>query len=219
MTTPEHTLVGIHLSLALGLHRYLGWPAVAMAGVASNGPDWDGLPMLINMQRFEAGHRVWGHNFLVIFFTSLILGATQARYHWLEQIWHRIQAMRNHGRCHEDRDSNSKPSTSKTTVVMAVILFSAIAFLAQAIHLPCDMVVSGGNGLSDWLIQPFWPFSNGGYVYPLIPWGDVGPTVIMMGGIIWIAKNSSRASLISLATIVVLCVYLVARGWFRGAFQ
>src|SRR3954470_10983089 len=86
MTTPEHTLVGIHLAFATGLHRVAGWRAVAMAGLASNAPDWDGLPMLINMQRFEAGHRAWGHNVLAILLSSLLLGWTQYQLDWLGAI-------------------------------------------------------------------------------------------------------------------------------------
>lgn len=207
MTTPEHTLVGIHVAFAIGCHRFFGWPAVAMAGLASNVPDWDGLPMLFDMQRFEAGHRVWGHNFLVILLSSMLLGWTQDRYGWIENIGNRVR--RNFS--NEDRTTMQYPSGA-----LAAIIFSIIAFCAQAIHLPCDMVVSGGNGLSDWLIQPFWPFSNVGFVYPLIPWGDIGPTVILMAGVIWIAKRPVNLSIISLFTLIALCIYLVARGWARG---
>src|ERR1043165_7649129 len=91
MTTPEHTLVGIHLAIAAGLHRYYGWPAVALAGIASNVPDWDGLPMLIDMQRFEAGHRVWGHNLLMIAIAALVFGWSQAQFHWIERIGERAR--------------------------------------------------------------------------------------------------------------------------------
>ena len=100
-----------------------------------------------------------------------------------------------------------------------VIVFATIGLIAQVLHLPCDMVVSGGNGLTDWAVQPWWPFSSAAYVYPLIPWGDVGPTVIMMVGIIIIAKRNSNVSQTSLLTIMTLFGYLIVRGWYRGVFS
>ena len=86
MTSPEHALIGIHVSLAMQFHRVCGWPAVAMAGVASTLPDWDGLAMLVDMSRFEAGHRVAGHNLLAISIAALLLGWTEARFRWLERV-------------------------------------------------------------------------------------------------------------------------------------
>ena len=210
MTTPEHTLVGIHFAFAVGLHRYFGWRSVAMAGVASNIPDWDGLPMLFDMQRFESGHRVWGHSVISLITSSFLLGWTQVLWDWIGTVanW-----------------SRAKLSTTPPQVVIqrsrllggtGVLAFTSIALIAQALHLPCDMVVSGGNGLTDWAIQPWWPFSNASYVFPLIPWGDVGPTVILMVGIIVIAKRQVLISRTSSLTLITLCAYLIIRGWSRG---
>ncbi len=207
MTTPEHTLVGIHLVLAAGCHRYWGWPAVALAGVASNVPDWDGLPMLVDMQRFECGHRVWGHNLLAILLSSLVLGWSQARFRLPELIAERVRRfLPAHG---------TKTPTS-LAFFHGLLVFTLIAFVAQLVHLPCDMVVSGGSGLTDWLVRPFWPFANVGYVFPLIPWGDVGPTVILMAGAIALAKLPSRVTAVSAFTLAVLVLYLLVRGWTRG---
>lgn len=208
MTTPEHTLVGIHLAVATGCHRYWGWPAVALAGIASNVPDWDGLPMLVDMQRFEVGHRVWGHNLLAIILSSLVLGWTQARFHWLELIgvWAR--------RFLPSQEADLQRSL---TFARGLLVYTLIACVVQLAHLPCDMVVSGGSGLTDWLVRPFWPFSNAGYVLPLIPWGDVGPTVILMAGAIALAKMPTRVSVVSALTLVLLSVYLILRGTMRTA--
>ncbi|WP_254513196.1 metal-dependent hydrolase [Anatilimnocola floriformis] len=205
MTTPEHTLVGIHLALAAGCHRYWGWPAVAMAGIASNVPDWDGLPMLIDMQRFEAGHRVWGHNLLAILFAALVLGWSQAQFRWIERIGDRVRRY----------FSPASEAQASRPLLSTLLVFTLIAFVAQLVHLPCDMVVSGGEGLTDWLVRPFWPFSKAGYVFPLIPWGDVGPTVILMAGAIVLAKRPANTSLIALLTLFVLVAYLVVRGYWR----
>jgi purine-cytosine permease-like protein len=78
------------------------------------------------------------------------------------------------------------------------------------------MVVSGGFGLNDWSVKPWWPFSQAEYVLPLIPWGDIGPTVIMMAGIILGAKRPDKLSRISTVTLMVLIAYLLVRGWSRG---
>jgi len=51
----------------------------------------------------------------------------------------------------------------------------------------------------------------------LIPWGDIGPTVILMAGIVAIAKRNAHLSQASWLTFVMLCGYLVARGLMRGA--
>ncbi len=209
MTTPEHTLVGIHFAFAIGCHRIFGWSAVAMAGFASNIPDWDGLPMLFDMQRFEAGHRVWGHNVLAITLSSLLLGWTQYRYNWIERVSNWMA-----GKLPAAKVALS--TTHEANKRIGTMTFVGIAMFAQLLHLPCDMVVSGGNGLSDWAIQPFWPFSKTGYVYPMIPWGDVGPTVILMFGVICSAKWPKNLSQISSITLIALCTYLLARAWSRG---
>ena len=203
-------MVGIHLALGLGLHRRLGWASVALAGVASNIPDWDGLPMLIDMAWFEAGHRVWGHNVLSIICTSLLLAATQVRWNWINRFtdW----CSRKWGLSDARRDSGGLGG--QQAIPADEIRFSVwivIAMVAQVVHLPCDMVVSGGAGLSDWAVEPWWPWSHTGYVYPMIPWGDPGPTLILMAGALVIARwprliiNGSRV------TVAVLIAYLVVR--------
>ena len=211
MTTPEHTLVGIHFAFATGLHRFVGWRGVAMAAVASNVPDWDGIPMLFDMQRFESGHRVWGHSIMSIFLASLLLGFFQIRWDLMGSIANRFSIA-----LPKNAVAAAPRNTEWLIGGIGGLVFSSIAMCAQLLHLPCDMVVSGGTGLSDWAIQLWWPFSSAAYVYPLIPWGDIGPTVILMCGIIVIAKRNSHLSQTSWLTIVVLCGYLVVRGRARG---
>lgn len=184
-----------------------------MAGLASNVPDWDGIPMLFDMQRFEVGHRVWGHGILSIALTSLLLAVMQVRWDWIGWIANRL-------RSRFLKSVSVAPSQDSKWLVggSGVLVFAIIGLCAQVVHWPCDMVVSGGNGLSDWAIQPWWPFSSAAYVYPLIPWGDIGPTIIMMAGVIVIAKRNRDLSITSCLTIATLCGYMVVRGWFRGAF-
>jgi len=205
VTSPEHTLVGILGALSLGLHKKLGWPAVVFAGIISNVPDWDGVPMFVDMARFEAGHRVWGHNFLVIVLTSWVLAAAQFRFHVIENLVWRFRNFLPKDVSIQNTD-NAKP--------IPFFALLAIALLFQSVHLVCDMVVSGGSGLSDWHVQPLWPFSNVGFVFPLIRWGDVGPTVIMMGAAIVAAKYSGRARLVASCGLASLIVYMIVQ-WFR----
>jgi len=209
MTTPEHTLVGIHFAFATGLHRFVGWRGVVMAGFASNLPDWDGIPMLFDMHRFESGHRVWGHGILSIVLSSFLVGFIQFRWDWIGCVANWFRGIL------PKTTIDTAPQNTQSHI--SILVFATIGMCAQLLHLPCDMVVSGGNGLSDWPTQPWWPFSSAAYVYPLIPWGDIGPTVILMAGIIAIAKRKSHLSQTSWLTIVTLCVYLVVRGLMRGA--
>ena len=60
-------------------------------------------------------------------------------------------------------------------------------------------------------MKPFWPVSDAGYVYPMIPWGDVGPTVVMMAGVIVMAKRRKDVAATSAATLACLVGYLVLR--------
>lgn len=181
-----------------------------MAGLASNVPDWDGIPMLIDMQRFEVGHRVWGHNFVAILLSSLLLAWTQSAFDWIGRIGRWLSAR--FPQLVVD-PQHAAPMISRGKLAL---VFASVAIIAQLIHLPCDLVVSGGNDLTDWPIRPFWPFSNAAFVFPLIPWGDPGPTVILMGGTIAIAKWRSQTSTTAMVTLIVLCVYLFVRGWLSG---
>lgn len=197
-------MVGILGAMALGLHKRFGWSVVAFAAVASNVPDWDGLPMLFDMGRFESGHRVWGHNLVLIVATSVVLGWTQTRFEWIQRLGvYAVKFLPN-----EVKFSQQPP---KLLAPMSVLILVGIGF--QSVHLVCDMVVSGGQGLSDWLVKPFWPFGNTGFVYPLIRWGDVGPTVIMMAGLILVAKFG-RAQFVAVLTFVGLISYLFCRSYW-----
>ncbi len=224
MTTPEHTLVGIHCVMMLGLHRSYGWRAIAVAGIASNLPDWDGLPMLIDMERFETGHRAWGHNIFSIAVASVFFAFAQWRFDWLgwmaqhfpgnkttaSELELEVLEVEVNGQGPEGETQTGQSQSSHWQTQSLLVLF-IVALAVQLIHLPCDMVVSGGNGLSDWPIRPWWPMDNTAYVYPMIPWGDVGPTLILMIGVIVAAKLKRQLAAISAGSILTLVVYLILR--------
>lgn len=223
MTTPEHTLVGIHLALATGRDRAWGWRAVALAGLASNAPDWDGLTLLVDMAWFDRGHRVWGHNLAAICLVSAAVAALVSRWDVIGGAATRATALlRRAGlspaggpvpppaaAAGREGHGHGGPGDDGPLAFGAAFLTAAVA---QAVHLPCDMVVSGGNGLSHWEVRPFWPFSAVGCVWPLIPWGDVGPTLILMAGIVVAASGRRGVAATSAATLALLVAYLVVRG-------
>ncbi|MBL8869668.1 MAG: metal-dependent hydrolase [Planctomycetaceae bacterium] len=208
MTSPEHSLVGIHTAFALGLHLRWKWPIVVFAAIGSNVPDLDGLPMLFDMQRFEGWHRVVGHNIFAIVISSFMLAWTQHHFRWIQWFGQTI------GRWLPQLNSASGSANISTDTCSAPIPWSMLLLVAigvQLIHLPCDMVVSGGNGLSHWEVYPFWPVNDQGFVYPMIPWGDVGPTIIMMLGVIGMAKWPAATRKLALATLGTLLLYLLIR--------
>ena len=80
------------------------------------------------------------------------------------------------------------------------------------------MTVSGGEGLSDWHVQPLWPFSNAGLVFPLVRWGDIGPTIIMMGAAIVAARFVDRARASAIVGLCLLIAYMFLQGYRGGLF-
>ena len=193
--------------MTVGLNHRFGWTVIVFAGIVSMIPDFDGLPMLIDMSSFESGHRVWGHNFLAILASSAVLAYLQFRFRFIESVAGRI------GRFAPQ--DVTIPTLDATQHVGFLPLF-IVAFAFQSLHLVCDMVVSGGRGLSDWKVEPFWPFADVGFVLPLVPWGDVGPTLIMMCATILMARVPSRSNVIAGSGLVTLAVYMLLRGVQRG---
>ena len=203
MTSPEHTLVGILGAMSIGLHKRLGWPVVVFAGLASNVPDWDGVPMLFDMQKFESGHRVWGHSVGSILITALILAWAQNGFRFIEKLAER---------CKPFLPSELKFPERKSLEPIPFTSLAMVGVLFQAIHLVCDMTVSGGRGLSHWEVQPLWPFSAIGFVVPLLPWGDIGPTLITMASLIFMAKYPGHSQRYAVLGLVILGTYMVLRG-------
>jgi len=60
-------------------------------------------------------------------------------------------------------------------------------------------------------VKPWWPFLKTGYVYPMIPWGDPGVSIVVMAGLILLARDMSHCRKISAGTLLMLVVYLTAR--------
>jgi len=234
MTTYEHAMLGINGALATGLHRRHGWKIVALASAAAIAPDWDGLPMLIDMAAYESGHRVWGHNLLACLILAVLLGTLDYRFDISGRLARRlvrfgpfrelepfVDVRRVGVRSVElpDAPSDSKSSTSKTsnsTTEWAWIVWIVVPFVAAISQIPADAVVSGGKGLSDWPLQPLWPFSDVQFVYPMVPWGNVGVTIIFAIGMLAMVRWKNRVQSISVATLCLVATYIFAWGvWVR----
>ncbi len=90
VTVYEHAMLGIDAALAAGLYRRAGWQIVAWAGCAAALPDWDGLSLLFGAQAYDAGHRLWGHNFLVAGLVGTVVGACVYRMRALDRMARRL---------------------------------------------------------------------------------------------------------------------------------
>jgi hypothetical protein len=217
MTTFEHAMLGINGSLALGLHQKYSWRIVALAGIAAVAPDWDGIPMLFDMQRFESGHRVWGHNVLACVLLGILIAGVDLRLQmtgWIVKQFAKFAPTQSKQTTHHSlklgEDSEGLGSTELKTGNSRTVAWILVAILATMSQIPADMVVSGGKGLSDWALQPFWPFAETECVYPLIAWGNIGVTVIFSIAMIGQASRPRLVQPIAIFTLILMVVYLVS---------
>lgn len=220
MTTYEHMMVGVTGTLACGVHKKFGWPIVLMAGIVAITPDWDGLTILLSTQTFADGHRVWGHNIFACFL-GLILGIADYRYDFSTRLANRILRTRP-GRWFRSEIQKLSKTEGEDDEVTSVelplrserttsgyLIWGLVGFLAVASHLLADLVVSGTNQLADWKLKLFWPFSDQGYVYPLVKWGDPGMSILFSLGMIAMIRWPARIQGIALATLSLVILYMV----------
>ncbi len=209
MTTFEHAMIGINGAFACGLHQRYGWQVIAFAGIAAVSPDWDGLTLLAGMSTFDRAHRVWGHNLLVVILLSAFLAGLDYRYDLTTRLAR--FAARLSGR---DVDRWQLREADERTG-QGWLVWATVGILAAAAHLPADLVYSGGYGLSDWELQIFWPFSTRGFVYPMVPWGDPGVTLVFVAGMFAMVRRPSRTRLLAIGTLALMIAYVGLRGALR----
>lgn len=207
MTTFEHAMLAANGVVAAGLHQRFGWKVVALSAVAAIVPDWDGLTVLIDASVFDRGHRVWGHNIFACCLTGATLGLIDYRFdligrfaQWLAA-FKPLEGLRRFVKLRTQRSWNG-----------ALVWVSA-ATLAALSQIPADAVVSGGQGLSDWPVKVLWPISDLEVVYPLVPWGDPGITVVFAAGMILGARFPSRLRLTATCTLGAVAGYILLRGF------
>jgi membrane-bound metal-dependent hydrolase YbcI (DUF457 family) len=206
VTTFEHAMCGASLALALGCLRKDGWALVAVAGVAAALPDWDGLSLALGAEAFAKAHRVWGHNLLVASGTGAVVGGvgylcylSMRLRRATIQIWPKSGV------------SEVIPAFSSLRWAKWIV----VGMLASLSHLPADMVYSGKQDMMSWPLQLLWPFSEQGWAWPLVAWGDLTTTVIFIGEMFALYRWPRHAQAIALFTLLCVHGYIGFR-WLAG---
>ena len=206
MTPFEHAMCGATLALASGCHRKLGWPVVAMAGVAGLFPDWDGLSIILGGGPFDQTHRVWGHNLLVASSSGILIGG-------LGYLWFRsAQGRRIAIRLQLESDQNTAVSPFS---LRSLVLWLVVGLLASLSHLPADMVYSKGPQVMRWPISPYWPFSDEKWGWDIADWGDLSATMIFVGEMFALWRWRGHSQAIAVLTLLALHGY-IGYCWLAG---
>jgi hypothetical protein len=208
MTSFEHAMLGINGVMAAGLHRKCGYQIVAMAAVAAVIPDWDGATILVSRWAFVEGHRVWGHNVLACLIMGIAIGWLDYRFDLATRVSRFLSTW-----MHVAFPAGSL-QVRDTFTSGGLFLWISVAYLATMSHLVGDLVVSGTKSLPDWSVQLLWPFSDRGWVFPMVAWGDVGITLVFVGGMFAMLRWRARTQMIAVVTLVGVATYLGVRGWF-----
>ena len=83
--------------------------------------------------------------------------------------------------------------------------------LAAISHLLADTLVSGTATLPHWEVRWAWPFSDRGWVFALVPWGDPGMTIIFVAGTFAALRWKAQCGWIAQGTLACVACYMVGR--------
>jgi len=196
----DHAMLGITVALAAGVHRRHGWPLIVTAGVAAMLPDWDGLSKLAGPEAYREVHRTWGHNLLAAPLASgLFAGAAYLCY------------VSGGGRP-TARAGHERPRAGPTFSGHALGVWVAVGVLVALSHVLADLVYCGRRLSPDWPVALLWPFSPRRWGYPLVPWSDLGVTLLLVGEMLALCVCASRARLLACATLLAVFGYVGVRG-------
>lgn len=204
MTIFEHAMLGVTLALAGGFQRRERWPIVLMAGAAAAMPDWDGLTLLAGGEAYSAGHRVWGHNLLLAGGAGALCGILG----YLCQRSGRVRPCLDSLALQLEASPVGEPAPLAWQALATWTLLGALAGLS---HLPADLIYSGGSGMADWPLPLLWPFSQERWVWPIVPWGDLGATLIFIAEMFALYRWPTRAQAIAALTLLTLAAYIGLR--------
>jgi hypothetical protein len=59
-----------------------------------------------------------------------------------------------------------------------------------------------------------WPFSSAICAYPLVPWGDIGATLIFVAAMFAMLRWPARIRAIAAGSLIAVVAYMVVRGIF-----
>lgn len=207
MTTFEHAMLGTTGALAVGLH-HRSWQLVAMAGIASVLPDWDGLSILFGTAAFDHLHRAVGHSLFVATGVAILLALAEYRLQLLTRCGVLMA-----GRIEGIPFATTSQNDANMGVQQGIALGILVSVLATWSHLAADLLFSGHAQLSDWGLKLFWPFSSATYVFPTVRWGDPLPTLILVAGMFAMLRWHSRVQGVAALTLVALVGYIAARAF------
>ena len=210
LTAYDHVMVGANLALLAAQQRRYGWSIVTMSAVAAALPDWDGLTILSGGELYARVHRVWGHNITV----ASALGAAAGAIGYLVYLrgwWGKI------GRLLPSSTTVKSALASSPVFRLSQLatwwVFGTIACLS---HLAFDLVYSRHAALTPWPLALLWPFSARTWVYPVVPYGDLGATAIFIVEMFVLCHRPSRATPIAWITMGLVLAYIGLR-WQIGA--
>lgn len=200
-------MLGGSLVLAAGLHRRHGWGIVVIAGVTAMLPDWDGLTLVFGGAAYDRSHRIWGHNLLV----AALLGGLAGGGEFLGNLTDRLKRFA--AKVSSSLAANPPPSALPTTAfsVQSLVVWFVTGSVASLSHLAVDLVYSGHPHMQDWGLQLLWPFSRHQWAHPIVPWGDVGATVIFVVEMFALYRWPSRAQPIAWLSLTGVCLYVAIR--------
>jgi membrane-bound metal-dependent hydrolase YbcI (DUF457 family) len=204
-------MLGINGALAVGLHRRFGWQIVAMSGFAAVSPDWDGLTIIVSPIAFAEGHRVWGHNLLACVLLGILIGTLDYQFDLVSRAGKLLTKLL------RLRTSPDELTPRVERTACGQLVWILVAIVAAFSQLPADMLVSGSKTLPDWELKLLWPFSDRGWVYPMVSWGDVGITLIFIVGMFAMIKWKTRVQPIAAMTLLGVATYIVIRGTVASA--
>lgn len=204
MTVYEHVMVGASLALAAGLHQRQGWRIVALAGITAALPDWDGLSILFGPAAYAECHRAWGHNLVAATLLGGLAGGTEYRLNLLGRLQQRVVARFPRLLPAERLPALPAAGFSRRAVVLWIVTGSG----ACLSHLPIDMVYAGHSSLSAWPVKLFWPFSQQGWALPIVPWGDLGTTLIFVSEMFVLYRWPNRPRRIATLALVAVLAYI-----------
>jgi len=140
-----------------------------------------------------------------------VLGAAVAIFCWGLRPFDWIAGWATKGRA-----QSASPARSREVSAAEIFVWAVTGIAASLSHLAADVVFSGNSSLADWELKLLWPMSNRGWVCPLVPWGDVGATLIFIAGMFAMARFRQNVQSISCATLLLVAIYIVLRGSIGG---
>jgi hypothetical protein len=102
-------------------------------------------------------------------------------------------------------------STRSQRDARGATVWAIVANLAALSHLAGDLVVSGSADYADWGVQVFWPLTDRAWVFPCVPWGDIGITLVFAAGAALMLRPPRRVQLFAALSLLGVVAYIAIR--------